>query len=68
MLVVLALVVFAIICWWRIFSRAGYSGALALLLLVPFGELIMLCILAFGNWPALSELARLRQLLNQPRT
>ena len=66
-LIVLALVVFAIVCWWKIFAKAGYSGALSLLLLVPFGELIMLLILAFGKWPALQDLARLRQQLNQPR-
>jgi heme/copper-type cytochrome/quinol oxidase subunit 2 len=66
-LIVLGLVIFAIICWWKIFAKAGYSGAMGLLLLVPFGELIMLLILAFGKWPALQDLARLRQQLNQPR-
>ena len=66
-LIVLAFVIFAIVCWWKIFAKAGYSGALGLLLLVPFGELIMLLILAFGKWPALQDLARLRQQLNQPR-
>lgn len=56
-LVVLAIVsaatVFKIFLWWRIFSKAGYSGALGLLMLVPFGSLIMLCILAFSQWPIL---------------
>jgi hypothetical protein len=66
-LIVLAFIIFAIVCWWKIFAKAGYSGALGLLLLVPFGELIMLLILAFGKWPALQDLARLRQQLNQPR-
>jgi len=66
-LLALAVLVFVIICWWKIFSKAGYSGALSLLILVPFGELIMLCIMAFGKWPALNELTRLRESLNQPR-
>jgi len=60
--------VVALICWWKIFSKAGHSGAMGLLILIPvIGELIMLLILAFGKWPALQELARLRQQLNPPR-
>ena len=66
-LVGLAVIVFVIICWWKIFSKAGYSGALALLIFVPFGELIMLCIMAFGKWPALKELQRLKELPGQLR-
>jgi glycerol-3-phosphate acyltransferase PlsY len=66
-LVALAILVFVVICWWKIFSKAGYSGALALLMFVPFGELIMLCIMAFGKWPALKELQRLKELPGQLR-
>lgn len=40
-----------IFLWWRVFSKAGYSGAFALLILAPFGPMIMLCILAFSQWP-----------------
>jgi hypothetical protein len=40
-----------IFLFWRIFAKAGMSGALAFLLLVPgVGGLIVLCILAFGQW------------------
>ena len=42
---------FKIFLWWRIFSKAGYSGAFSLLILAPFGVLIMLCVLAFSDWP-----------------
>jgi hypothetical protein len=42
---------FKIFLWWRIFSKTGYSGAFSLLILAPFGTIIMLCILAFSNWP-----------------
>ena len=56
-LVVLAAVaaatVFMVFLWWRVFKKAGYSGALGLLMFVPFGVLIMLCILAFSQWPSL---------------
>jgi hypothetical protein len=45
------LLLFKIFLWWRIFSKAGYSGAFGLLILAPFGTIIMLCILAFSSWP-----------------
>jgi len=57
----LAMAAFMIYCWWRVFDKAGYSGALALLMLVPAGPLILICWLAFGDWPALRELAELRR-------
>jgi MFS family permease len=46
----LAIIAFFIFLYWRIFTKAGMSGPLALLLLVPFGPIIVLCILAFGQW------------------
>jgi hypothetical protein len=54
--VTIAAIVFNIIVYWRICSKAGYSGAMSLLIFVPFGALIMMCILAFGDWPALRGL------------
>jgi hypothetical protein len=53
---------FAIIVWWRICSKAGYSGVLGLLMLVPLANIILLLVLAFGNWPIEEELRRLRGL------
>ena len=76
MLVGLFVVALQIFCWWRIFTRTGSHGALSLLLLVPFGKVIVLLIAAFGNWPVLDELQALRyrgssgpppQALNPPR-
>ena len=54
--------VFAVIVWWRICSKAGYSGALGLLVLVPLANIILLLVLAFGTWPIEEELGRLRAL------
>ena|SRR5579859_5337006 len=65
-LIMLASIVFAIIIWWRIFSKAGYSGAMSLLMFVPIANLIILCVLAFGEWPILRELNQYRQARNQP--
>ena len=49
-----------------IFSKAGYSWALGLLMLVPVANLIMPFILAFGAWPVLRELQMLRQQQSSP--
>ena len=47
------MVIFPIFCFWRIFAKAGFNGAMALLCLIPgIGMIIVLCILAFGTWPA----------------
>lgn len=52
----LAIFAFVIYCWWRICTKAGYSGAMALLLLIPgIGGIILILMLAFGDWPALKN-------------
>lgn len=42
---------------WRIASKAGYSGAFSLLLLVPVLNLIMVWVFAFSQWPNQREKA-----------
>ncbi len=45
---------FLVFCFWRIFTKTGHGGALALLLLIPgFGLWIAIGVLAFSDWPAL---------------
>ena len=61
----LIVIIFAVIIYWRIFSKAGYSGALSLLMFVPIANIIVLCVLAFGNWPIYKELNYLRQQVAQ---
>jgi hypothetical protein len=51
----LAILALLIYCWWRICAKAGYNGAMALLMLVPLGNLILILILAFGDWPILKD-------------
>lgn len=62
LIILIALVVFAVIVYWKIFSKAGYSGALGLLMFVPIANIVVLCILAFGEWPIYRELIQLRQM------
>jgi hypothetical protein len=40
---------------WRICARAGFPGALGLLIVVPFLNLVLLYVLAFAEWPALGN-------------
>jgi len=39
--------------FWKIFTKAGFPGALAILVLVPFVQILMIFFLAFAEWPAL---------------
>jgi uncharacterized membrane protein YhaH (DUF805 family) len=59
--------VLSIIVWWKIFSKAGYSGALSLLMLVPIVGLIVVLYLAFATWPIQRELEQLRRGQGMPR-
>lgn len=56
-LVLLIIVVLIIWLFWRILEKAGYSPWLSLLNLIPFGQFVLLFILALGNWPALRRVA-----------
>src|SRR5579884_947763 len=64
-LIGLAVVIFAVLIYWKIFSKAGYNGAMALLMFIPIANLIVLCMLAFGEWPIQRELNYLRQQAGQ---
>jgi hypothetical protein len=57
-LIVLAI---KILIFCKLFSKAGYSWALGLLILVPIANIIMVFYLAFADWPILKELRQLRQ-------
>ena len=44
-----------ILPFWFIFSKAGFSKWLSLLMAVPFVNLVMLYFLAFSTWPSQRE-------------
>ena len=52
MLTVLLWAVVIIVPFWKISIKAGYSGWLALLLMVPIVNVIYLYFLAFSHWPS----------------
>ena len=44
-----------VIPFWKICKKAGFPGELALLMLVPFANIILLFYIAFADWPALRQ-------------
>jgi hypothetical protein len=50
-----------ILVWWSVFSKAGFSGARSLLLLIPIVNVIIFLIFAFGEWPVHRDLDALQQ-------
>ncbi len=46
----------AVVCFWRIFRKAGFHGAWGFLALVPFVNFLALLYLAFAQWPVHKEL------------
>jgi len=51
----------------KIFSKAGYSWALGLLILVPIANIIMAFYLAFADWPVQKQVRQLRQQQGKPQ-
>ncbi len=58
---VLIAVAIKVLIFCKIFSKAGYSWALGLLILVPIANIIMAFFLAFADWPIRKELRLLKQ-------
>ena len=52
-----------LIVWpfWKIFSKAGFSGWLSLLMVIPILSFIMLLYLAFAEWPIHRQLNYIKQ-------
>ena len=48
--IVLIAVVVGIVPYWKIFSKAGFSGWISLLMLVPLLNLVVLYVVAFSEW------------------
>lgn len=57
---VLFFVVWAIVLvipFWRISTKAGFSGWLSLLMVIPLVNLVYVYFLAFARWPSLERRA-----------
>ena len=62
--IVLAFTAIKVFSFCRIFSKAGYSWAFGLLMLLPFSEIVIPLILALIDWPVCKEL----RLFNQEQS
>ena len=49
----LAVIIVSIVAGVKVLSKAGYSGWWILIAAVPVVNLIMFCVFAFSDWPAL---------------
>ena len=58
---VLVVTVIKVFSFCRIFSKAGYSWAFGLLMLLPMAELVIPLVLAFIDWPVCKELRLFKQ-------
>jgi hypothetical protein len=58
---VLIITVIQILAFCKIFSKAGFSWALGLLMLVPIANIVMFFYLAFAEWPIQRELRSYKQ-------
>jgi hypothetical protein len=50
LMVILVFLPIFVVPYWKIFSKAGFAGALSLLMIVPLVNLIVLYIVAFSEW------------------
>ena len=50
-IVIFGSIILGLIINWRIASKAGYEGALSLLMLIPLVNFVILLIFAFSEWP-----------------
>jgi len=58
---ILIVVAIKVLIFCKIFSKAGYSWALGLLMLVPIVNIIMAFFLAFADWPIQKQLRQLKE-------
>ena len=61
-LALLVIVPIKLLICCMIFHKAGYSWALGLLMIVPIANIILIFVLAFGDWPVRRELRQLKQM------
>ena len=59
--IVLVILAIKLLICCKIFSKAGYSWALGLLMLIPIVNIIMAFYLAFADWPVHKELRLLKK-------
>lgn len=59
-LAILISTMITLLIWCKLCSKAGYSWALGLLMLVPVANIVLPFYLAFADWPVQRELRQLK--------
>jgi len=59
--IVLTVTVIKVFSFCRIFSKAGYSWAFGLIMLLPLAEIVIPLVLALIEWPVCKELSLFKQ-------
>jgi len=59
--IVLAVTIIKVFSFCRIFSKAGYSWAFGLLMLLPMSEIVIPLVLALIEWPVCKKLRLFKQ-------
>ncbi len=56
-------VLLVVLPFWKIFTKAGFSGWLSLFMIVPLVGVFALFYLAFAEWPTQREINKLKNNL-----
>ncbi|MDE2367127.1 MAG: hypothetical protein KGM95_09365 [Betaproteobacteria bacterium] len=51
----IAVAILFVVPFWRIFKRAGFKPAVAVVALVPGGIVVLLWVIALAKWPAFTQ-------------
>ena len=63
-LIIIALIgIVVVLPFWKIFTKAGFSGWWSLIMLIPIISILALFYLAFAEWPIQRELNKLKNNL-----
>ena len=54
-IIVFISIVIVILPYWKIYSKAGFSGWLSITMIIPLLNVVMLFYLAFADWPVLKN-------------
>ncbi|MDZ4168287.1 MAG: hypothetical protein U1E26_01340 [Coriobacteriia bacterium] len=60
--VVIVGIAVTVVAFWQIYRKAGYSGALGLLMFVPVVNIAAMLWLAFTEWPVIRQLREARAI------
>lgn len=56
LILIILLILLIVFPYWRIFSKAGFSGWLSITMIIPLLNIVVLFYLAFAEWPVLKNL------------